>query len=401
MLAQRYQVTLCTAADNVPVMAEWAEKSLSPDVFANLDFLPVETPRLERHLGSIGTGLKPGFFEYDRRLARLLSGSALPPDAGLIWHYKPTSFRFRSRLSRVGLPYIVGPVGGGLPYPPELAEYFKNESLLYKLRFMDKYLLGSKFWMRPFEEAAALLISSDYMRDVLPGYLAGRAVTVLATGVDVPDQPPTREPGAGRFNVLFVGRMAKYKGPQLAVAAFARFLEAAGTPQDAYLTMVGDGRERAACETLARELGIADSVSFTGKLARAEVAHAYQNADVFLFPSITEAAGNVYLEAMREALPMVIVDSGGGRDVSCDGGAIKVPVAAADSVIDGLADGLGRLYQDRALMREMGRCGFQCVRDLYSWDALLSRVSEIVERVLDGQRLEGDSLLSYRAEERR
>jgi glycosyltransferase involved in cell wall biosynthesis len=195
--------------------------------------------------------------------------------------------------------------------------------------------------------------------------------------------------------------MAKYKGPQLAVAAFARFLDASGTPQDAHLTMVGDGGERAACETLARELGVADRVTFTGKLARAEVAEAYQRADVFLFPSITEAAGNVYLEAMREALPMVIVNSGGGRDVPCDVAAIKVPVASADSVIAGLADGLGKLHQDRALMREMGECGFRCVHDLYSWDALSLRVSEIVERVLDGERLEGDSLLSYRAEERR
>jgi len=401
MLAERYQVTLCTAAGNVPAMAEWAEKTLSQEVLANLDYLPVRTPQPERALGSVGSGLKPGFFEYDRRLARLLSGSARPADAGLIWHYKPTSFRFRSRLARVGLPYIVGPVGGGLAYPAELADYFKDESLLYKLRFMDKYLLGSTFWMRPFLEAAALLISSDYMRDVLPGYLAERAVTVLATGVEMPEQPPTRVTVPGRFNVLFVGRMAKYKGPQLAVAAFARFLEAAHAADGAHLTMVGDGEERAACESLARELGVADRITFTGKLSRAEVAQAYQTADVFLFPSITEAAGNVYLEAMREALPMVIVNSGGGRDVPCDGAAIKVPVAAADAVIAGLAEGLGKLHQDRALMQEMGSCGFACVRDLYSWAALSSRVSEIVERVLAGERLEGDSLLSYRAEERR
>ena len=77
---------------------------------------------------------------------------------------------------------------------------------------------------------------------------------------------------------------------------------------DHRLVVVGDG-------PLPRELAAAcpDAV-FTGMLGRDAVAEAFASADLFVFPSRTDTAGNVVLEAQASGLPVLVSDAGGPRE---------------------------------------------------------------------------------------
>ncbi|MBK0379906.1 glycosyltransferase family 1 protein [Mucilaginibacter sp. SD-g] len=72
--------------------------------------------------------------------------------------------------------------------------------------------------------------------------------------------------------------------------------------------IVGDGTARKACEDHMKK------AVFTGTISHYELAILYASADVFLFPSVSEAYGNVVLEAMASGLPCVIADGGGSQD---------------------------------------------------------------------------------------
>ena len=53
---------------------------------------------------------------------------------------------------------------------------------------------------------------------------------------------------------------------------------------------------------------------FTGPLGREDVANVFASADVFVFPSQTDTAGNVVLEAQASGLPVVVSDAGGPKE---------------------------------------------------------------------------------------
>jgi len=128
------------------------------------------------------------------------------------------------------------------------------------------------------------------------------------------------------------------------VAVFARV--AAALP--AVLLMVGDGPERGAAEARARELGVADRVSFVGKQER--FVDWLPHADVFLLPSETESFGLAALEALACGVPVVASRVGGLPEVVEDGvcGFLHPPGA-----IEELAQSALRLAADDELHARM------------------------------------------------
>src|SRR5438552_19136670 len=74
---------------------------------------------------------------------------------------------------------------------------------------------------------------------------------------------------------------------------------------EAYYLIVGDGPARLELETIAREMGIADRVVFTGLLPdRRQVVQAYAAADLFVFASKTDTQCLTMLEAAAVGLPL-------------------------------------------------------------------------------------------------
>ena len=105
--------------------------------------------------------------------------------------------------------------------------------------------------------------------------------------------------------ILYVGRVSREKGLDLLPALQVR-LHALGV--DHRFVIAGDG-------PMLGELraGLEDAV-FTGALSRPEVARAFGSADVFVFPSRTDTAGNMVLEAQASGLPVLVSDAGGPKE---------------------------------------------------------------------------------------
>jgi glycosyltransferase involved in cell wall biosynthesis len=85
-----------------------------------------------------------------------------------------------------------------------------------------------------------------------------------------------------------------------------RALDDAGTPHR--LVLVGDGPMQGELRASCR------NAVFTGTLAPADVAVVMASSDVFVFPSRTDTAGNVVLEAQASGLPVLVTDQGGPRE---------------------------------------------------------------------------------------
>ena len=113
------------------------------------------------------------------------------------------------------------------------------------------------------------------------------------------------EISGARPALLYVGRLSREKGLHM-LQPLSRRLDAAGLPHR--FVIVGDGPMRDELEQTLPE------AIFTGTLTPDDVATAMASSDLFVFPSQTDTAGNVILEAQASGLPVLVSEVGGPRE---------------------------------------------------------------------------------------
>jgi glycosyltransferase involved in cell wall biosynthesis len=180
----------------------------------------------------------------------------------------------------------------------------------------------------------------------------------------------------GRMRLLTVGRLSYFKGIDVLLRALAQV-------PDVDLTIVGDGESRAALERLARDLGVAARVRFTGRIdmdaaGAAALAVEYKNADIFCLPSTdrAESFGLVLLEAMRARLPIIASDiPGSGVGFVVRDGSTGLLVAPGD--VPAWVRALRQLSDDASLRTRFAAAGEQRWRDEFTLDRSADRLLEL------------------------
>ena len=183
---------------------------------------------------------------------------------------------------------------------------------------------------------------------------------------------------AGRPVVVCVSRLVKRKGQDTLIRAWPA-VRGAGDP---VLLLVGSGPETRRLRQLARQLGVADSVVFTGQVPDAELPAYYDAGDVFAMPCRTrrggldvEGLGIVYLEASATGLPVIAGDSGGAPDAVLSG---ETGYVVQGGDVRALAARLNELLADPAGARAMGEKGLAWVDREWRWGLVARRLEQIL-----------------------
>jgi glycosyltransferase involved in cell wall biosynthesis len=161
--------------------------------------------------------------------------------------------------------------------------------------------------------------------------------------------------------IAFFGRLVLEKGTQI----FAEIVDELRRRGHRVVPLViGEGPERE------RMTGALGEAVFTGHVELEELARAVASADVMVNPSVTEAFGNVNLEAMAAGLAVVGADVPVVRTMVEPGvsGLLADPASAAD-----FADKIEPLLTDRALRQTLS-ANARKVAERYDWDAILDSV---------------------------
>ncbi|MEV0675601.1 glycosyltransferase family 4 protein [Actinosynnema sp. NPDC050436] len=137
--------------------------------------------------------------------------------------------------------------------------------------------------------------------------------------VEVAGASPPRGPVR---RLVFVGLLVERKGLPVLLEALTGVM-----PDDAVLTVVGDGPLRGAAEEMARRL-LPGRVAFLG--FRQDVARLLREHDALVLPSLLEQQPLVVAEAMAAGKPVVATDTGGVAEMLVDGAGLAVPGDAAD-----------------------------------------------------------------------
>jgi glycosyltransferase involved in cell wall biosynthesis len=163
-----------------------------------------------------------------------------------------------------------------------------------------------------------------------------------------PDGEPKPYPG-GAPRLLCVGRLIPIKGHIVLLRAFAA---AKRQLPELELEIAGRGPLEPALKSLARELGVADSIRFLGYVN--PIQGAIERAAAVVVPSMGEGFGMVALEAMERARPVVAASIGGlGELVRHGETGLLVPPGEAEP----LCEAIVQIAGDLSLAREMGEAG--------------------------------------------
>ncbi|MCR2785006.1 MULTISPECIES: glycosyltransferase family 4 protein [unclassified Microbacterium] len=372
-LAERSDVTVLTSykAGHTPVsvqlpgvrVIEWAE--------------PPFVGRFER-LNSL---MQPGYVPFYARARRWIRAMLAAGEHFDVAHQVvPVAMRYPSPAAGLGIPMIIGPVGGSLGSPASFAPEEGATPWYQRLRGLDGLRMRHDPLLRRTYESADLVIAiAPYVADFLDRLAIKRLAFMSETAVHDVQAPIDRVGRPGPVRLLHVGRTVRTKGLRDVIRAMGLLGDL-----DVVLDVVGDGNDRAACEALAGELGLGERVAFHGALPRAAVDAFYERADIFVFPSYREPGGNVALEAMAFSLPVIVCDRGGPAANVNDTCAVVLPAASPQQLAVDVAGAVRALVTDPDRRHRMGAAARDHVVATHVWprrfDRMLGFYGEVSDR---------------------
>ena len=371
-ISQRHQATILTYAKRG---APRASEQLPEARVIEWDEPPL-LGRAER-LNSL---MKPGYMPFFLRAHAWAKAARRRGERFDVAHQVvPVAMRYPTPLLGTGLPYVLGPVGGGLTSPPAFVPEEGSAPWYTSLRHVDQWRLRhDRLLRRSYEEAECVLAIAPYVADALHGLKIRRLEIMGETGVtELPDRVPRpgQEPPT-RVRLLHVGRLVRTKGARDVIRSLGMLRDI-----DLALDIVGDGPDRSECERLVREMNLEDRVSFHGRVPRTAVEVFYEQADVFVFPSYREPGGNVQFEAMAHGLPLIVGDRGGPSAAVDDTCAILITPRDPLSYAADIAAAVRRLATEPELRRQMGEASLRRVAEVGLWRSKFDRVSQLYDDI--------------------
>ena len=286
----------------------------------------------------------------------------------------PSPFAFFLRKGPI--PFVIGPLNGGLPWPPGFSQLENQKEWVADLRNLYRYL---PFARSTYRHAAAIIAASSQTYSEFAEYndkLFFVPEPGIARSLCYGDSR-TPEPGA-KLELIFVGGLVPRKACDLALRAAAPILRS----DLARFTVVGDGPERNRLEQLARSLGIEEAVHFCGSLSHAEVLRRLRSADVFVFPSLRDNGAGVVFEALGTGAVPVVADFGGPGDIVHPKVGYKVALTTENDIVAQMEKILTDLAHNRNRLEQLRRQGMAYVRECLTWDAKAQAVTRVLHWVV-------------------
>lgn len=348
-------------------------------------------------------GLKPEFLYYDlpapllKLKKRFLgtSGYYVLWQVAVRWHFRKelkkvdlihhvtfNGVQFPGLWLGTGKPVILGPLGGGMTCPPALLPLFgKAESKEKRRNRLIRALRFLPWWRATVKHAETVIAANRETADLLQPHRRTPVPVMLETAVcpSVITVEPRPIRDLNTLNILWLGQMIPRKAPLLALQALALVLE---VEPNLKLTIAGPRSEEERVRAEARKLGIEDHVHVSGRIPKEQVNALMDEADAFLFTSIRDTSGNVVLEAMSRALPVVAVWHQGIREICAPGSALLVEPTTPEETAQNLADCLVRLKREAGLASNLGSAGRDRLAKYFTWPSYQEQMLNSYRQIL-------------------
>ncbi len=356
------------------------------------DFTAIDNESVARPLWAIGKVLRMGegkgwtalqavsaaaYPAFERRVWRRFGGEIQAGKWDIVHRITPLSPTISSpiaaRCRAAGVPFVLGPLNGGVPWPAAFrAEMRREREFLAPLRSAYKALPGRRASLRA---ASAILAGSRHTASEIPAEFQDKVLWLPENAIDPARFSRVAAHAPGPLRIAFIGRMVPYKGPDMLLEAALPLL----ADGRARLDMIGDGPM---LESLRQTR--APGLTFHGWLAHEAVQDVLAEATLMALPSVREFGGGVVLEAMALGVPPLVVDYAGPGELVGAGLGFKIPLSDRAGIIATLRAELERLAAAPALLAETGAAARAHVEAHFTWAAKAAQIARVHEWLLTG-----------------
>lgn len=375
-LAKTCDVVVITRRNNQRAI----EEAVRRQGIEHISFYYFDVPGLLlRVKNRLPMGVSLYYRQWQRRVVDFAREVQSRERCDIIHHITYNEFRTPGGLCDLDAPFVWGPVGGGQLYHPAFRRaYFRRIDLLFEWarnQYTIRAARKSKAISRVKERAAAIVIA-DCSTERLLGI--PNAYRLLETAYDL------RRNGikpcyshSGVMNLLWVGSIIPRKGLKFLIEALGE-----SSYRHFRLTVIGDGKDRERCASLAEKYGLESCISFLGNLSYEEVNRMYDTADVFLFTSLRDTSGNVVLEAMSHGVPTIAFNHHGVSEiVTADTGTL-IDVTEYESMKKSFVEAIAEYDSNRDMLEEKGRNARRRIEERFSWDRSVEEMLNIYRDVI-------------------
>lgn len=394
-----------SAQTDAHIVTEWRNRSdfLQAGMVEGVHFTAINNRRLQHLSWSLATKFsRKGSFSwslyavlsnlvypfFERKLWQTFGPRLSAGEFDLVHRLLPLSPTTPSwiapRLKQIGIPFVLGPLNGGVPWPQGFEDLRQQErDGAGRLRSFYRFSPGLK---QTRECAHAILTASRTTLHEMPAHLRSRCIFMPENAVDLEKFPPspkaTASTGANApLRISFVGRLVALKGVDMLISAAAPLVRSGAL----HLDIIGDGPERERLQSMVQAENISSGVSMDGWIPHAQLGARLRESDLFVFPSIREFGGGVVLEAMALGIPAVVLDHGGPPELVPPGTGFVLPMTTRDDIVARMRQLLTELHGDPTQLQLAGELAQAHVRKYFSWEAKAAQIHEVYRWVL-GQR---------------
>jgi glycosyltransferase involved in cell wall biosynthesis len=299
----------------------------------------------------------------------------------LVYSPTPISSKAPSFMYDVGAPVVIGPMCGGLDFPPAF-RYLESPATRLST-YLGRVAAEVLNWLIPGKlQAEVLLVANDRTAKALPRGCKGKVYEVVESGVDLnlwqPSERPEPHPDRPtRF--VYMARFVDQKGIPFLVEAFKQVAERTNS----ILELIGSGELMEATQAQVATLQLQDRVNFYGWLPLKQAADLIRECDVYMVPAIRDCGGCAMLEAMAIGMPVIAANWAGPGDYADSSCGILVDPTSKEDFVNGLAEAMIRLAELPELRQRMSKASIERVRTSYfDWDSKVERVIEVFEETI-------------------
>lgn len=278
-------------------------------------------------------------------------------------HVSYGSFQQGSCLYRLDdCNIIFGPVGGGQMALPIFKSYFRSAWRTEVLRgLISKLFVNFSGNLRSVirKSSTVLTINEETLQLLIEtGLFKGKSDMVLdaALPLQYEGMEYFEKPAAKEFNILWIGRLLPRKGINLSLKALSYL------PKDMpyKLTIVGSGEDDQFIDRWIQELGLnTNKIIRRGRIPFSEVSKEYKKADILLFCSLRDTAGNQVMEAMAHGTPVVVLNISGMVNMVPENCGIKVTPTTAEGTAKDISKAIEEMWINTGFRKKASRAAYE------------------------------------------
>lgn len=362
----QWAINLAKAGNKVTVLTKYEKGKeriinnyleRNPDLHLSFKYIDMYQSRTVRIVNHIFDSVSIRIQMYQLFLYRVAKKVCKHQVFDIVHQVTPVTIRVLGFSWKLGIPFFIGPLGGGQAIPIGLSYYARNIKYVEKFRdIMNFAITHSIYYRHAMKNITKIYCANPETLSYMKKISSNTPLGLMSDtgGVESHKELKREFPEKKVIEILWVGRLVELKGLELLFDAVSQ----TKTKNQFIIRIVGKDQKglQSYYKQLAKKCGIDECTKFEGETEFNRMSSIYESADIFVFTSLRESSGSVLWEAAESGLPIIMPNQNAAFLFKKS--ALQFSISSKSKAINEISIFLEKLIDDNNARKEYGRLAY-------------------------------------------